>query len=136
VRAASLAGVAEQELERMDDVEYVARCLASMMRAGPGSATLGVFAYPDLTRQAFPALLRLLGVGCDPARLGAMLAQFDFDAKSFVRDAPFVGDSAAKQRAASAQVRAAVARFCADPHRELEASPRHLRGRLAAERGR
>jgi hypothetical protein len=130
LRAASLAGVEPGRLAGMGEVEYVARCVESMMRAGLGSG-MHLLAWRDLTRESFPALLRTLGITWQAERLGSMLAQFGFDAKAFERDAPFRDDSAAKQRAASAEIRAAVSRFLTVPHRELETSPRNLRSRLA-----
>jgi hypothetical protein len=130
---ASLAGVEEGRLAALSDAEYVARCVESLLRAGLASPRMALLGYPALGPPALPALLRWLGIECTPAELEPMRSQFRFDAKAFQRDVPFRDDSAAKQRAASAEVRAAVARFLALPHRELEASPRNLRLAAVAE---
>jgi hypothetical protein len=102
--------------------DYYARVLAKVCEPvlrhyGRGGGLL--VNYRELPQALFTAILPHFGVACDQADRAAMTAATRYDAKT--PGVTFAPDSEAKQRGASAAIRAAAERWLRDPYGRLEA---------------
>jgi len=112
-------GIAAEE--SMTEEDYCARVLGAVCRAvldhPPGSGGL-ILNYRELPDAVGTAMLTHFGIHCGNEELNSMRLVALRDAKS--PSLPFAGDCAAKQRAATANIRRAADRHLGEIYRRLE----------------
>lgn len=128
----SLTGMDAIQLQVMEQIEYIARCLRGLMVAGLSKSDF-FLGYPNVTRESVPAILRHFNIACPHEHLEAMMREFDHDSKAVAKNTPFDDDTHDKRRSVSGEVQDAVSQFLAHSYQALESSGRNLRFMLDGE---
>ena len=121
----ALTGLDHSQLSSMSQLNYTAKCLDGLMKAGHMMANY-YLNYSNIKRELLPRLLQYCDIKCTNEQLANMLLSFEQDAKS-LEGSPFFDDTSFKREAITSEIHRVAGCSLKARFHALQASTKNLK---------